>query len=458
MTSRRKPEGTVARTRRAIGLMQALVLFESALYSAITPILPHYAHALGASKTAIGVLTAAYSGGLVPGSLLGGWLAARAGVRRTTLAGLLLFAIAVGIFGLPGQIAPLDALRFVQGVGSGLIWGGALTWVVVSTARERRGAALGGVIGAAVFGTLVGPALGAAATAAGPLPVFAALGGCSLVLAAIVSGQEDPSRRRGGGGAGDSEPERLPRTGALVGTLVLGIWLTGLEALTIGVVDTLLPLQLARLGASGVAIGAIFLLTAGIRTVLSPLIGRLCDRRGPSLPVFAGLLVGAPLLAVIPRAGSLVLVALLALLFLGGPLSAYMIPAATLITNAVERAGGAPAFATMLFNLAWGVGQTVGAPAAGALGQAAGDAVPYIATAALMVATLPLARRALRARPTSAVTPADGVARDEAGEPGVSGTDASASARERVDGAREGVGDANARAAAVRSARVRCPQ
>jgi MFS family permease len=411
MTPRRR-EGRVSsgRGRHAIALMQALVLFESALYSAITPILPHYAHALGASKTAIGVLTAAYSAGLVPGSLLGGWLAARAGVRRTTLAGLLLFALAVGVFGLPEAIAPLDALRFVQGVGSGLIWGGALTWVVAASARERRGAALGGVIGAAVFGTLVGPALGAAATAVGPLPVFAALGGCSLLLGSLVARQGDPGRGARAGGARAFEPGEGPHGARALGggTLLLGVWLTGLEALTIGVLDTLLPLQLAHLGASGVAIGAIFLLTAAIRTVLSPPIGRLCDRRGAAPPVLAGLLVGAPLLAAIPLAHSLIGVALLALLFLGGPLSAYMIPAATLITDAVERAGGALAFATMLFNLAWGVGQTIGAPAGGALGQATGDIVPYAAMAALMVATLPLARGVLRARPAGARTPAPG--------------------------------------------------
>ena len=44
--------------RGVLTLVKALLLFESVLYSAITPLLPHYARALGASKPAIGVLAA----------------------------------------------------------------------------------------------------------------------------------------------------------------------------------------------------------------------------------------------------------------------------------------------------------------------------------------------------------------------------------------------------------------
>ena len=71
----------------AITLVRVLLLFEASLYAAVTPVLPHYAQTLGASKPAVGLLAAAYSAGVIPGSLLGGWLAARVGVRRTTLVG-----------------------------------------------------------------------------------------------------------------------------------------------------------------------------------------------------------------------------------------------------------------------------------------------------------------------------------------------------------------------------------
>ena len=82
-----------------------LLGFESSLYSAVTPVLPHYAHTLHASKTALGLLSAAYPAGLIPGSLLGGWLASRAGVRRTTLTGLIVFGLAVAGFGFAGNLS-----------------------------------------------------------------------------------------------------------------------------------------------------------------------------------------------------------------------------------------------------------------------------------------------------------------------------------------------------------------
>jgi len=40
-------------------LVRILFMFESTLYAAVTPVLPHYARVLGASKPAIGVLAAA---------------------------------------------------------------------------------------------------------------------------------------------------------------------------------------------------------------------------------------------------------------------------------------------------------------------------------------------------------------------------------------------------------------
>jgi hypothetical protein len=44
--------------------------------------------------------------------------------------------------------------------------------------------------------------------------------------------------------------------------------------------------------------------------------------------------------------------------------------------------------ATMLLNLAWAVGETVGAPAAAGLSQATTDAVPLLILSAIMVLTL----------------------------------------------------------------------
>jgi MFS family permease len=367
--------------RRTIVLISVLLGFESVLYSVITPVLPHYAHAFGASKPAIGVLAAAYPAGMLPGALLGGWIATRAGVRRTTAVGLLLFTGAIVAFGFASDLIALDVLRFVQGIACGCIWGGGLAWVIAIAPRERRGEVLGSVFAAAIFGTLIGPLLGTAAVAAGTAVVFACVGGVSLALTAWTLAHPEPPRTALGAGAPLRVLAKDPR-------IALGCWLILLEACAIGATGTLLPLRLSRFGASGVAIGVTFVLASALSLLLSPAVGRLVDRRGIALPLSVGLATAAVLLALLPLPHSTLLLAALTVLALGGPLTAYAMPAISIMTDAIERIGAALVFGSMLLNLAWALGETIGAPAAASVSRATSDTVPLVALAALMLATL----------------------------------------------------------------------
>lgn len=372
--------------RRTIVLIRVLLGFESVLYSVLTPVLPHYAHVFGASKPAIGALAASYPAGMIPGSLLGGWIAARAGVRRTTAVGLLLFTGAIVAFGFGSDITALDGLRFVQGMACGCIWGGGLAWVIAISPRERRGEMLGSVLASAIFGTLIGPMLGTVAVAAGTAVVFACVGGVSLALTAWTLGHPEPPRTALGAGAPLRVLARDPR-------IALGCWVILLEACTIGATGTLLPLRLSRFGASGVAIGVTFVLASLLSLLVNPAIGRLVDRRGIALPLGAGLGLTAILLALLPLPRSPLPLAALIVLALGGPLSACAMPAISIVTDAIELVGAALAFGSMLFNLAWATGETIGAPAAASLSRATTDAVPLAALAALMLATLAISSR-----------------------------------------------------------------
>jgi ACDE family multidrug resistance protein len=376
-------------TGRLTRMIRCLLLFESAMYSAVTPVLPHYAHALHASKPALGLLTAGYPAGLIPGALLGGWLASRHGVRRTAIAGLVGFGLAIAGFGLATDLIALDLLRVVQGMFCGLIWGGGLTWVIAAVPAGRRGAVIGGVIGAATFGTLLGPVLGTLAVAAGTRPVFCATGAVALALAAWA--RLHP------------EPDTCPPTGSIVGQLRgalgaggfgLGVWLITLEAMFFGAANVLLPLRMAHFGASGLVIGVTFVAASALSTVLSPLVGRTVDRRGASLTIAVGLLAGAPLVAALALPHDVIALVILAVIALGAPMTAGMIPAVSLMTEATERAGVTLIIATTAVNLAYAVGESVGAPAAAGISQATGDAVPLLIISGLLLATLGLVRRA----------------------------------------------------------------
>jgi predicted MFS family arabinose efflux permease len=391
-----RPEATVRDPdARSLFLLRFLLGFESVLYSVVTPLLPHYEHLFGASKPAIGVLAAAYPAGMIPGSLLGGWIASRAGVRRTTVVGLLLFTAASIPFGFGSDLTVLDGLRFVQGMACGCIWGGGLAWVIAISPAGRRGEMLGSVLASAIFGTLIGPLLGTVAVAVGTEVVFVCVGCVSLALTAWTLQHPEPPRAAVGVGAPLRRLARDPR-------MLLGCWVILLEASVVGATGTLLPLRLSRFGASGVAIGITFLLASLLALILNPRVGRAVDRRGIVLPLTVGLGGTAVLLALLPLPQSPWLLAALTVLALGGPLTGVATMAISMMAESIERVGASLAFGSMLFNLAWAFGETIGAPAAASISRATSDAVPLAALAALMLATLAyfgLCRRRLTAAP-----------------------------------------------------------
>ena len=388
------PEG------RIVLLISVLLGFEALMYSTVAPLLPHYAHEFGASKPAVGVLAATYPAGMIPGSLLGGWIATRAGVRLTTVVGLFMFTVSIIPFGFATGMATLDLLRFVQGAACGCIWSGGLAWVIALVRRERRGQVLGSVMAAAVFGTLLGPIVGTLAVAVGTEIVFTGVGAASLALAAWTLRHPEPP---------PLEHERHAPLRALARSpqLILSVWLIVLEAAMIGATTTLLPLRLSHLGASGVAIGVTFVLASLIATITSPQIGRLVDRRGPRLPIALALLVTALLIAALPLPASALGLAVLTVIALGGPSTGLMIPSMSVITDTAERLGVAIALATMVLNLAWAVGEAVGAPTAATVAHLTSDTVALLLISALMLATLVVVLSTRLIRSTPQLTSAD---------------------------------------------------
>ena len=403
MTFRRSSRATPAGGHhQAIRLVRKLLLLESAMYSVITPMLPHYAQSLPATKAQLGVLAASYTAGLIPGSILGGWMAVRFGVRRTTLTGVLVFAVALLAFGFVSHLPALDALRAVQGIACGCIWGGALTWVIAVAPEGRRGEMLGTAISAAIVGMLIGPVLGVAAVTIGPEIVFTLAAAVSLLAAVMVARSDEPELHR--------ETSEAP-----IWTLiksrraVIGVWLTMLEAIAWGALSVLIPLRLAHLGASSVEVGATFLLACVLSMFVAPAVGRLCDRSGPVRPVTFALLGTAAMMAILPLPHAALALALVSIVLMGIPLSAFLIPAVSLLTDSTQAAGIALAVSTMLFNLSYALGETIGAPASAVLAQATNEATPFLVLAVLMLLTVaPIVRyrRRLAAGATASTVPA----------------------------------------------------
>jgi MFS family permease len=366
--------------RRLFPLVAAVVLVDTMFFAAVAPLLPHYSDELDLSKTAAGVLTAAYPAGTFAGSLPGGWLAARWGVKPTLLCGVAMLGVTSLVFGFANHIVLLDAARFVQGVGGAFMWAAGMAWLVSASPPERRGEMIGAALAAAIVGVLFGPVLGGAATLVGPEIVF---GGVALVAVGLGAwAWQIPG----------VAPEPSPGLGALLAAMrrrpvLAGFWLFTLPALFAGVIEVLVPLRLDDLGASGAAIGAIFLVTAGVEAVLSPLAGRVSDRRGRMFPIRAGL-VGAVVMAVLlPLPGTVVVLGVV-VLFTFAALGGFWAPAMAMLSDASEDAGLDLALAFSISNLAWAAGHLVGSGAGGALADATSDAVPYGLLGVVCAATL----------------------------------------------------------------------
>jgi MFS family permease len=364
--------------RRLLVLVCSITLADTMLYAALVPLLPHYASEFGLSKGAAGLLVGAYALGAFVGAIPGGIAAARFGPRRAVVAGLLLMAVASAGFGFAGSAAELGIARFAQGVGSALSWAGALAWLVAGTPRERRGEMLGTAIGAAIFGALLGPAVGAFAEGVGTRPAFVAVGGVALALA-VWALRTPPVA------AEPQSPRALLR--ALRQPLMLGaLWLMVLPALLFGVVAVLVPLELGDAGWSAVAIAALFIGAAAVESVISPLLGRVSDRRGRLLPLRFALVAAIAVTLGLALAGSPFLIAPL-VVAASIAFGSFWAPAMALLSDAAERIGLAQALGFGLMNAAWGGGNSVGPALGGGLADLGGDALPYALMSAVCALT-----------------------------------------------------------------------
>jgi predicted MFS family arabinose efflux permease len=354
--------------RRLALLVGAIVLVDTMFYAAITPLLPRLADELDLGKNGAGVLAGAYAAGTLIGSLPGGWLAARVGVKATILVGIALMSASGLAFAFGNTIALLDAARFVQGVGGACSWAGGMAWLAGEAPRERRGEVIGGVLGAAIFGVQLGPVVGALATAIGREAAFSTAVVFGLALGAWA--WATPARPV-------SEVLTTPAAALRERSMLAGMWLTILPAAAFGVLDVLAPLRLDALGATGLAIGATFFAAAGAEAIVSPTAGRAADRRGARPVARAGLVLGAIALAVVYLPGRAWLMAVVVVL-VAGLLGVLWVPAGLMLTGGADRIGLDSAYAFAFFNLSWAAGFTVGAAGGGAVAQVTGDAVPYL--------------------------------------------------------------------------------
>ncbi len=380
--------------RRLLVLVSAIVLVDVAFYSAITPLLPYYSDELGLSKGEAGVLAGAYAAGTLVAALPAGWIAARIGPRTTLLWGLALLAISCAAFGFAERYELLVGARFVQGFGGAAAWAAGMAWLLAVAPRERRGEVIGIALGFAIGGALGGPVLGALAEATSPKLVFSVVAAVAGVLAAAIVATPPPA----------NAPAAVGLRGAFADrTVVTGAFLTAMPAVFFGAVTVLTSLRLSDLGVGAAGVAAVFLVAAGAEAIVSPIVGRVADRRGAVLPMRVGvaaMLAGCVVLPLAERDAALLAVAIVVALAFAGMMWA---PAMAMISQGAESAGVAQGLAFGIVNLAWAGGQVAGSAGGSATAGATSDAFTFAIVALLAALSLVLLWRT-PARRTPATT------------------------------------------------------
>jgi MFS family permease len=366
--------------RRLLLLVGAVVLVDTMFFSAITPLLPTYASRFHLSKAGAGVLSGSYAAGAVLGTLPAGWLAVRAGSRRTLLLGLTLMACSSVAFAFAGSVAMLDLMRLADGIGGACAWAGGMGWLVSVAPPEERGTTIGAAMSAALAGVLLGPVLGAVAQGVGPEVPFTVVGLLAASLAVVALRMPAPP-------AAVAAVERPYATAWRDARVRMGAWLVLVPALVFGTIEVLAPLALDGLGASGLAIGATFLAAAGVEGVAQVFAGRATDRLGRGAPIRLGLggTLAFLLVVTVPDAAWLLATVVVAGCVLSGIVNT---PAMTVLSDGVEGAGLEHGLGFAIVNLVWGGGQVLGAVAGASLAGATSDAVPYLLLALVCAGTL----------------------------------------------------------------------
>jgi MFS family permease len=244
---------------------------------------------------------------------------------------------------------------------------------------------IGDVLAIAIAGTLLGPAVGVLAHAIGTKPVFSSV----VVVAAILSvlalrlpipGHGDPVGVRETADAIRRRPV-LQATGLVMAPSVF-----------FGVIAVLVPLRINSLGGGPGIVAAGFMAGAAFEAVLSAWVGRVSDRVGRLRPYVIGMAISAAGLAVLPASHALgVVLTLLVVMSIGAGLC--FTPALALLSDAAEASGLHQGLAAGLINVAWAAGQVLGSVGAGATASAAGDALPCLVVAGMLLVVAFAARQ-----------------------------------------------------------------
>ena len=383
----------------------ALVAFCVALgFGIVVPAVPLFALEFGVGTTAAGAVVSAFALMRLVSGLAGGRLVDRVGERAALLAGLGVVAVSSLLAGLAVSYPQLLVLRGVGGIGSAVFTIAATSLLLRVAAAAQRGQTqsvyrsgflLGGIVGPAFGGAVIGISLRA------PFFLYAGTLALAMLVAATMLPRPAPKEAESpqvalGVGEDDGvpqavvpEPPRTPLSSALASpayrAALAGNFAVGFSVL--GVRSTVVPLLVVQgLELAPGWIGAAFAVAALVQAVLLLPAGRAVDQVGRRPTLIAGGVLTTLSLVLLAAATGPVTLMLAMVVFAGGAALLGVAPAA-IVGDVVEGKGGT---AVAVWQMSSDLGSVIGPLLVGLLIDQASFGVALLLSAAVVAAcTLP---------------------------------------------------------------------
>jgi predicted MFS family arabinose efflux permease len=384
-------------TAVSLWLLYCLFLVAGVAQAAIVPLLPRMSSHFGLSASQTALLLALPGLATLAVSVPSGIAADRVGARRVTLGAGALLCLSCLAQAMPSLAAVL-AGRIVFGVAFGVVWTSGMAWLG-DLDESGGGSGLGPAVTCSSVGIMLGPAIGGVLAQnvglGAPFAVIAAA--TALVVVPLALGTTGARRAtppqpvepadlpleiayfqpRVSDGPPRMTPRvllalaRRPRVAAAAGALIVsGAVSSACQLLISG--------GLHHLGMSTGRIGLAFSASAVCYIAVSAVIVRLRDRA--QTLKFNALTTAALALALLPALadrGAVTLV--LALMLTAGPRAVISTIAYSLASGQRSDDGGSDGVVFGMLNGAWAAATVLMPLLAGAVQQAAGDEVAYLA-------------------------------------------------------------------------------
>ncbi len=271
--------------------------------------LPFYAEAVGVGVAVIGLLIAAYDFAEIIAKPLFGALADRQGMKRTMLAGIVVFTLAsLSYLFIDPRLLLL--VRFMQGLGAAALSAVSLALVGVYF-QSNRGRAYGIYNAIKGAGYVVSPILGGAIILQSNFASIFLASTAVGILAFLVS-LPLPDPKEQPAALDDDDDFSVQSFVAVFRRPLLLPWylVTVVNMFFVGIMFGFFPVRIHELGFDPLLSGALLTVVSATYLLVQPVAGVLADRFNPADTVRVGLLLSAGSIILFPFATGVFLVVL----------------------------------------------------------------------------------------------------------------------------------------------------